>query len=115
MNRLRLALLAVSGFGLIAASLFIVENEVQGLKEDLNEIHRQLRADREAIHVMQAEWAYLTQPARIALLTKQNLPDLVPQQSKQYYSIEGAAMALNRVNKETESAALPVESGRVVQ
>ena len=104
MNRLRLVLLGVVGFGAIAATLFIVENQVRGLRESLQEIHHQIHADREAIHVMQAEWAYLTQPQRIAQLVKENMPELTAQQSSQYYSEKAAILALDHAKAETESA-----------
>lgn len=99
-HRRRLMTIIALGFGLIATSLFVVENEVQSLREDLKEIHRQIHADREAIHVMQAEWAYLTQPQRIAALSKTYLPDFGPQQSSQYYSEEAITAALNRIAQE---------------
>lgn len=104
MNRIHITLLSFLGFGLIASSLFVVENEVQSMRDDLSEINRQIIADREAIHIMQAEWAYLTQPERIAMLTKTNLPDMSPQQSSQYYSAEAAMIALNKIHKENQAA-----------
>ena len=106
MNRFRFIIFAVIGFGAIAASLFIVENEVRDLKDNLQEINRQIRADNEAIHVMQAEWAYLTQPQRIAVLVKENMPELATQQSNQYYSEKAAVLALSHTKEETESASV---------
>lgn len=104
MNRIHVTLLSFLGFGLLASSLFVVENEVQGMREDLKEINRQIVADREAIHIMQAEWAYLTQPERIALLSNKYLPEMVPQQSSQYYSTESAIFALKNLQKANEAA-----------
>ena len=56
------------GFIMILLSvvgLFQVNHRVQNLKKDLVEINRQLTANKEAIHVLNAEWAYLTEPSRI--------------------------------------------------
>ena len=106
MNRFRLISMIVLGFGAIASTLFIVENEVRGLRDDLQEINRQIHADREAIHIMQAEWAYLTQPERIAMLVMENLPELVQQQSSQYYSEKSAAIAISRMSKENQTASV---------
>lgn len=104
MNRTHITLAGFIGFGLLATSLFVVENEVQSMREDLSEINRQIIADREAIHIMQAEWAYLTQPERIALLSKTHLPEMSPQQSSQYYSAEAAMISLNKIGKENQAA-----------
>ena len=108
MNRLRILMLGIVGLGAISATLFIVENKVRELRDNLHEIDHQIQADREAIHVMQAEWAYLTQPQRIAALTKENMPELSPQQSSQYYSEKAAILALDHTEKEKETESASV-------
>lgn len=105
MKRFYFIALGIIGLGAIAATLFIVENEVRTLRDDLREINHQIQADRDAIHVMKAEWAYLTQPQRIAKLTKENLPELGPQQSSQYYSEKAAITALSHTSRDPESVA----------
>lgn len=55
------------------ASLFHVKYKVQNLKRDLVEINRQLEMERKALHVLKAEWAYLTNSNRIAYLSDKHL------------------------------------------
>ena len=52
-----------------AVFMFKVKHKVQDLKRDLVEYNRQLASDREAIYVLKAEWAYLTDPVRIKKLS----------------------------------------------
>lgn len=51
------------------AGLFHVKYKVQNLKKDLIEINRQLATNKEAIHVLEAEWSYLNEPMRIKRLS----------------------------------------------
>lgn len=65
-------LVAVSGY-----AMFQVKYEVGRLDEELGRVNRQIAADREAIHVLNAEWSFLNQPARLDQLAKRYL-DLGP-------------------------------------
>jgi hypothetical protein len=53
-------LLAASVFG-----LFQVKFKVQTLHRELAELKQQLEREKNAIHVLKAEWAYLNQPERL--------------------------------------------------
>jgi len=53
--------------------LFHIQNKVKNLKKDLVEVHRQLAEDKAVIHVLNAEWAYLNEPARIKKLANKYL------------------------------------------
>jgi cell division protein FtsL len=67
-----LVLVAFVGFG-----MFKVKYEVMDLEDELARTNRAIVADQDAIHVLKAEWAYLSQPSRLAELSKRHL-DLVP-------------------------------------
>ena len=58
-----LFLLAAGGISLI---LFSVKYQVQDLEQELRDLNRAIVADREALHVLRAEWAYLNDPARLS-------------------------------------------------
>jgi hypothetical protein len=45
--------------------LFSVRTQVQAIEEDIARIERQQILERESLHVLQAEWSYLTRPARL--------------------------------------------------
>ncbi|MEP4380320.1 MAG: hypothetical protein ABJ215_15865 [Alphaproteobacteria bacterium] len=58
-------------------ALFQVAFEVSELDDKLAELNRDIRNDRDAIHVLRAEWSFLNQPERIEELTRRHL-DLLP-------------------------------------
>ena len=67
---------------LLSVGLFQVKYSVRGKEAELRQITRQIDANREAIHVMEAEWSYLNDPLRLADLARRHT-DLVPAMSTQ--------------------------------
>jgi hypothetical protein len=65
-------------FAVIAVgyAMFQVKYEVMQQEETLARINKQIVDDRETIRVLDAEWSFLTQPARLAKLNR--LLDLQP-------------------------------------
>ncbi len=59
--------------GLSIFALFQVKYKVYNLKRDLTEINNQLAADKDAVRVLKAEWAYLNKPERVAQLSNKYL------------------------------------------
>jgi cell division protein FtsL len=74
-----LTLLLAAG---LAVVLFKVKYEVIDLEDELAQMNREIVADREAVHVLKAEWSYLNDPARIKRLADRYL-DLEPVQPRQ--------------------------------
>lgn len=66
---LLIVLLAVS----LSLTLFVVKYQVQDLEEELVGYNRSITEDRQAIHVLKAEWSYLNQPARLKNLAERHL------------------------------------------
>lgn len=64
-----IALLAAS----LSLTLFVVKYQVQDLEGELVQYNRTLTEDRQAIHVLKAEWSYLNQPARLRNLAERYL------------------------------------------
>jgi cell division protein FtsL len=58
---------------LTIVGLFAVKHNVQNLKKDLLEINREMASNQSSIHVLNAEWAYLNEPARIKRLADKYL------------------------------------------
>lgn len=58
-------------------ALFQVAFEVSELDDELARLNQDIRKDREAIHVLRAEWSFLNQPERLEELTRRHL-DLQP-------------------------------------
>lgn len=56
-----------------AAALFGISFEVSALEERLVALNKDITRDRNAIHVLKAEWSYLNQPERLDGLTRRHL------------------------------------------
>ena len=56
-----------------ALTLFQIKQEVTELEAEIKTVHRDILRDQEAIHVLEAEWSYLNNPARIATLAERHL------------------------------------------
>lgn len=68
-------------------ALFHVTGRAQRLEEELARLDREIAEDREAIHVLRAEWAYLNQPALLRERVEHHL-DLVPLRPEQIVRFE---------------------------
>ena len=66
-------LLATFLIGTSAYSLFYIKYQVRELTRNVIELNRQIAGDKETIHVLKAEWAYLSQPSRLKMLSEQYL------------------------------------------
>ncbi|NQV82237.1 MAG: hypothetical protein HQ494_00330 [Rhodospirillales bacterium] len=64
-----ITLLAVS----LGLTLFVVKYQVQDLEGELVEYNRSITDDRQAIHVLKAEWSLLNQPSRLRQLAERYL------------------------------------------
>jgi len=67
-----LALLTLIGVGLYQVELGVLAKEAE-----LKQIKRQIDANRDAMHVLDAEWSYLNDPTRLADLARR-YTDMVP-------------------------------------
>ena len=88
----------IVAFGLaifLGVSLFLVKYDVQAKEEQLVKINRDIAADQEAIHVLKAEWSFLTQPARLADLAERHLP-LHPLTANQIGDFDQLALKADR-------------------
>ena len=66
---------------------FQISGEVAGLEQELKAVQREILRDQEAIHVLQAEWSYLNQPAKIADMAARHL-QFEPLLAAQYVAFE---------------------------
>jgi hypothetical protein len=71
------AIVWVVVLALLGIGLFQVKYNVQSKERDLREVRRQIEANYNAVHVLQAEWSYLNDPLRLADLTRRHT-GLVP-------------------------------------
>ena len=59
--------------GAVALALFSVKYQVQDLEKELTQLNRSTIKDREAIHVLKAEWSHLNNSARLRVLAGRHL------------------------------------------
>ena len=59
--------------GSIGLTVFVVKVQVQDMEDQLAEFNRTVTEDRQAIHVLKAEWSYLNEPARLRVLAERYL------------------------------------------
>ncbi|MCH2548144.1 MAG: hypothetical protein MK052_11120 [Alphaproteobacteria bacterium] len=65
-----------------ASMLYGVKYSVQTMDEEIAVIQAQIKEERNAIHVLKAEWAYLSRPERIRILAEKHL-QVQPMDGKQ--------------------------------
>lgn len=87
----------------VGYAMFQVKYEVMQQEGQLARINRQIADSREATRVLEAEWSFLTQPARLSALSKRYLT-LVPIETQQLGSI--AAIPLRQA-PEAAAPAVP--------
>lgn len=82
------ALVYMACFAASSMGLYLVKYSVQNIQRDVAEVKTELAAERESLHLLNAEWAYLNRPERLQQLAERHL-DLVPLDSRR---IENTAL-----------------------
>jgi len=75
-------------------ALFTIAFAVEDLEEQLTGINREIEREREALHILEAEWSYLTRPDRIGALGAELLPDLTSATVEQIVSLDEVPMPI---------------------
>jgi len=57
----------------VVIGLFLVKHAVQDLEERLHALNIEIISDRDAAQVLQAEWSFLNEPARLEALSREYL------------------------------------------
>lgn len=87
-----------------AFGLYKVKYQVQSLQMEAAKLERQLDKEREALHVISAEWAYLVRPTRLQELSKKYL-SLEPVSSLQIADLEIVPLREENLAQTPEEAA----------
>jgi hypothetical protein len=84
--------------------LFQIKSRVQELSKELSEIDSQIKEEREFINILNAEWAYLNNPERLARLASKHL-DIKPTQISQVKNhFEAGSTISSSQNKASNSS-----------
>jgi hypothetical protein len=98
---------------LVGCGLYQLKYEVQAKEERLARLNRQIQLEQEAIHVLNAEWAFLNRPDRLAELANRHL-EMTPVAPAQFSKVTAIPeRSLVPVGAETEAAAEPVVTASV--
>ncbi len=74
--------------GVASIALFHITFEVERLQDELNGLNKEILEEQKAVHVLQAEWGYLTRPKHIEALSQRLLPHLQAPTANQVGDIE---------------------------
>ncbi|HUT50356.1 MAG TPA: hypothetical protein VM325_13530 [Alphaproteobacteria bacterium] len=66
-------IIAMVLIGTLVVGLYHLKQQVQGVERRLAGVNLAIARDRQAIHVLRAEWAYLIRPSRLARLSQRHL------------------------------------------
>lgn len=75
----------MGGLALCAVGLYLVKYWVQDIKGEVTQAAAELKKERDAVHLLGAEWAYLNRPERLKQLSERYL-ELQPVTSAQFVS-----------------------------
>ena len=85
-------ILIILVLALSISGLFQIKFKVQYLSKDVSELKRQLEQEKESIHILKAEWAYLNHPTRLKELADNHLK-LSEVKINQLYKFEESEVA----------------------
>lgn len=86
MNKHLTALICMLCFGIATFGLYMVKYTVQNVQRDVASLETELKGERESLHLLNAEWAYLNRPERLRDLSDKHLA-LAPLDSRQIQDI----------------------------
>lgn len=81
-------------FIVLAMGVYLVKYSVQDVQRELAARKTELATEKESLHLLNAEWAYLNRPDRLRQLADRHL-DLVPLDSRQINRIGVLPAALS--------------------
>jgi hypothetical protein len=74
-------------FAIAAYALYMVKFSVQNLQREVVVAQRNLAQEKESLHLLKAEWAYLNRPERLRRLSDAHL-NLVPLDSRRMQNMD---------------------------
>lgn len=99
-----MASIAIAAFG-----LYLVKYTVADLKREVDLAEAQVKEEREALHLLNAEWAYLNRPERLRSLADAHL-NLAPVQVQQIQPIQSLPAAYDAPVQPTPGIQQAVEN-----
>ncbi len=107
----------------LSLALFSLKDQVQDLEDEFVGLNRSILAERRAMRVLEAEWTYLNDPARLGPLAARHL-GLRPVESEQLGTLatlsvlssgRAGAPRTNVADRNTLPLLTPLAGGRVIR
>jgi len=89
------ALVYMACFAALAMGLYLVKYSVQNIQREVEATRTELAQEKESLHLLKAEWAYLNRPDRLNRLANKHL-SLVPLDSKRINDVNVLPAAVTR-------------------
>ncbi len=89
----------------LAIGLYLVKYTVQDVQRNVATLKTQLASEKESLHLLNAEWAYLNRPDRLRALADRHL-DLVPIDSRQIDKVSVLPAALYESDMSSKPSAV---------
>jgi hypothetical protein len=102
----RSLILWVALAALVSVALFVVKYEVRSLEQEFARLNREIQRNRDAIHVLRAEWSYLNRPDHLTEMAVRHL-DLQPLLAGQMGELKNLPARKPEPGGETASADAP--------
>ena len=80
------ALIYMACFAALSMGVYMIKYSVQNIQREVVTLKADLDHEKESVHLLKAEWAYLNRPERLQQLAGRHL-DLVPLDSKKIEEI----------------------------
>lgn len=94
----------------LAIGLYLVKYSVQDVQRNVASLKKELASEKESLHLLHAEWAYLNRPDRLRRLADRHL-DLTPIDSRQIEQVSVLPAAMyGRETPATDALLQPVSS-----
>lgn len=89
----------------LAIGLYLVKYSVQDVQRNVATLKNDLAVEKEALHLLNAEWAYLNRPDRLRVLADRHL-DLVPLDSRSINAVAALPAAARHDGGDTTDSML---------
>ena len=86
------ALIYMACFAALSMGLYLVKYSVQDIQREVASARANLDREKESLHLLNAEWAYLNRPERLRRLADRHL-DLVPLDSRRIEEVSALRSA----------------------
>jgi cell division protein FtsL len=86
-QRALIGMVWMGAFAVAAFGVYLVKYAVQDMQKQVASLEAQLHEEKESLHLLNAEWAYLNRPERLRTISEKHL-ELAPFDTRRMMPIE---------------------------